>query len=107
LDITRKDAAKHLAFSGGGHYCLGAGLARIELQIGFETLLRRLRDIRIVEGFQIQWKTGQTLRAFDSLPITFRAASEQDQTAAVDHGSDSAANSFETRRGTTANATSG
>lgn len=37
----------HLAFGVGQHFCLGSNLARLELQIVFEELVRRLPDIRI------------------------------------------------------------
>jgi cytochrome P450 len=71
LDITRKDANRHLAFSGGNHFCLGAGLARIELQVGLSSLLRRLKNLCIEDGFEVEWRKGHTLHAFDHLPMTF------------------------------------
>jgi hypothetical protein len=71
LDITRSNANRHLAFSGGNHFCLGAGLARIELAVGFATLLRRVKDLRIEPDFEVTWRTGHTLHAFDRLPMTF------------------------------------
>jgi hypothetical protein len=42
LDLTRADAAQHLSFGAGVHYCLGAPLGRLELELSFGTLLRRL-----------------------------------------------------------------
>jgi cytochrome P450 len=71
LKVTRENAAKNIAFSGGGHYCLGASLARIELQIAFETLLRRVHNVRVADGFKVKWRKGHTFRMFDSLPVTF------------------------------------
>lgn len=45
FDITRFNASDHLAFSGGIHYCLGAPLARLELEIALAALARRLPQL--------------------------------------------------------------
>ncbi len=45
FDIRRENAAKHLAFGIGPHFCLGARLAQIQLRIMFEELLDRFPDI--------------------------------------------------------------
>jgi len=47
LDITRKDPAPHLAFGHGPHFCIGAALARLQLQIGLASLLTRFPDLRL------------------------------------------------------------
>lgn len=46
LDVTR-DARRHLAFGHGAHQCLGHTLARVELQVILETVLRRLPGLRL------------------------------------------------------------
>jgi hypothetical protein len=46
LDVTRTPN-RHLAFGGGPHFCLGAALARIEGQIAFDTMLRRLPNLEL------------------------------------------------------------
>jgi cytochrome P450 len=48
LDITRPNAAKHLAFSSGVHYCLGASLARMEGEVALRTLHERFPELRLV-----------------------------------------------------------
>jgi cytochrome P450 len=40
----------HVAFGIGNHFCLGANLARMELRVAFEELLRRLPDMEFSEG---------------------------------------------------------
>jgi cytochrome P450 len=39
---VRRDPNRHLAFGHGGHFCLGAGLARLEMRIVLDTLLDRV-----------------------------------------------------------------
>ncbi|KDN87673.1 cytochrome P450 [Kitasatospora cheerisanensis] len=51
LDLTR-DTRQHLAFGFGVHQCLGQPLARLELEIALETLLRRLPDLRLAMPFE-------------------------------------------------------
>jgi cytochrome P450 len=71
LDLTRTDN-RHVAFAWAAHFCFGAPLARLEGQIAFETLLRRLPDLQLaapVEG--IQWRPNLGLRGVVELPVTF------------------------------------
>jgi len=69
FDITRPEATlKALAFGGGAHYCLGARLARIELETALETLIRRLPNLRIKALDGLQWKPTFTVRGLQSLP---------------------------------------
>src|ERR1700730_712473 len=55
LILDRADN-KHLAFGWSSHFCFGAPLARMEGQIAFETILRRLPDLDIVPG-ALTWRT--------------------------------------------------
>jgi cytochrome P450 len=69
LDVTRKDV-KHIAFGAGPHFCLGAPLARLEGQIAFRTLLRRLPGLRLAEG-PIEHRNNINLRGLQALPVRF------------------------------------
>ena len=47
FDIRRQNARRHLSFSFGEHFCLGAHLARLELRAALERLID-LPDLRLV-----------------------------------------------------------
>ncbi|GHO63694.1 polyketide biosynthesis cytochrome P450 PksS [Ktedonobacter sp. SOSP1-52] len=71
LDITRRKN-QHLAFGKGIHACLGAPLARLEGQIAFGTLLRRLPKLRLAgDPTHLGWKRNPILRGVTSLPVIF------------------------------------
>lgn len=61
---------RHLAFGAGPHRCIGSNLARQNLRIALEELLRRLHDIRVADGAEIHFHNTLT-RAPNSLPIAF------------------------------------
>ncbi len=69
LDITRTDN-RHLAFGWAAHFCFGAALARIEGQIAFELMLRRLPNW-ILDPKPLMWRTNLGLRGLTALPIGF------------------------------------
>jgi len=74
LDLTREEN-HHLAFGKGVHFCLGAPLARLEAQIAFRTLIRRLPHLQLaVESEDLTWNRTLSLRGLTSLPMTFDAA---------------------------------
>lgn len=54
FDIERANAADHVGFGRGRHFCVGAALARLEAQIGLERLLARLPNIRLSHDDQPQ-----------------------------------------------------
>ncbi|MGH2759624.1 MAG: cytochrome P450 [Actinomycetota bacterium] len=68
LDIRRSDN-RHLTFSGGPHFCLGAPLARLEGQIAIATLLRRFPSIELKTD-EPEWRETFTLRALKQLPLS-------------------------------------
>jgi pimeloyl-[acyl-carrier protein] synthase len=76
FDITRRDN-RHVAFAWAAHYCFGAALARLEAQITFNTLLRRLPDLAL-RSEQLTWRENLGLRGLIALPVTFRPATWMD-----------------------------
>ena len=72
FDITRENAHEHLAFSSGIHYCLGAGLARLEGAVAVRTLYERFPDLRVAAP--PKRRATKVLRGYDSIPVTTGAA---------------------------------
>jgi cytochrome P450 len=71
LEIARQ-LNRHVAFGQGIHICLGAPLARLEADIAFTTLLRRLPNLRLnVPRESVTWRVSSTLRGIMSLPVAF------------------------------------
>ena len=69
LDLGRRDN-RHLAFGRGTHFCLGAPLARLEGQLAFGTLLRRLPNLALAAE-RVEWRQTATLRGLGALPVHF------------------------------------
>ena len=70
MDIDRTDN-RHLAFGWAAHFCFGAPLARIEGQVAFEALLRRLAGLALEPG-PLVWRHNLGLRGLEALPVTFK-----------------------------------
>ncbi len=67
FDITRTDN-RHLGFSVGPHYCVGASLGRAEAQIAIAAVLRRFPDLTLRPG--AERSDNVTIRGFEHLPVT-------------------------------------
>jgi len=74
LNLTR-EPNRHVALGQGIHYCLGAPLARLEAQIAFAALLRRLPEIRLaVPRNAVRWRSSLVIRGLQELPVVFRTS---------------------------------
>ena len=72
LDVTCTDTVPHLAFGYGPHHCVGAALARLELQTALRTLLTRMPTLRLaVPADQLRWRPGMLMRTLEELPVTW------------------------------------
>jgi cytochrome P450 len=70
LMLTRPDN-RHLAFSAGVHFCLGAPLARLQAQVALPALFRRFPELRLA-GEPLQWERRPAFRGLSSLPVVFQ-----------------------------------
>ena len=62
----------HVAFGYGPHQCIGANLARMELEIVFTALLRDFPELRLAVPFEkLRFKTGASLYGVHELPVTW------------------------------------
>jgi pimeloyl-[acyl-carrier protein] synthase len=69
LDLLRPDN-RHLAFGWAAHFCFGAPLARMEGQIAFSVLLRRLPRATLLDE-TLDWRANAGLRGLTKLNISF------------------------------------
>lgn len=69
LDIGRQDN-RHVAFAWASHFCFGAPLARLEGQLIFAAVLRRMPDMRLAPE-PLSWRQNLGLRGLTALPVTF------------------------------------
>jgi cytochrome P450 len=74
----RRAPASHLAFGTGPHRCLGAPLARVELQESMRALVTRLPGLALaVPTGELRFKPGMAIHALRELPITWTAAASR------------------------------
>lgn len=67
FDVTRPEAGENIAFSSGIHYCLGAGLARMEGAVALRALFDRFPDL--APAGPAHRRPTRVLRGYDSLPV--------------------------------------
>jgi cholest-4-en-3-one 26-monooxygenase len=75
-DPFRFDAARtpneHIAFGLGAHFCLGANLARLELRVMVEEVLRRLPDLELATADPPPRRASNFISGLESLPVACR-----------------------------------
>jgi cytochrome P450 len=70
LDVRRPNAASHLAFGFGRHFCLGAHLARMEIRAIFRELLGRLEHIELAG--EPTWVQAYFVQGPNGIPISYQ-----------------------------------
>lgn len=73
FDVTR-NPNPHLAFGIGNHFCLGANLARMEIRVALQELLRRFPDMEFAPGREPVRIASTLFRGIDSMPVVFSRA---------------------------------
>jgi cytochrome P450 len=68
---VRRSPNRHLSFGHGIHYCLGAGLGRLEAKVAIETLLHRFKDVRTDDTRSAEPSSSIVLFGWRSLPVQF------------------------------------
>jgi cytochrome P450 PksS len=67
LDLERSPN-RHLTFGEGGHYCVGAALARMEGRVAFNALLRQLPNMKLaMPEEELKWRPSPVLRGLEKL----------------------------------------
>ena len=72
LDVQRSNSRQHLAFGSGPHWCLGADLASVEIEIALGRLLKRMPKLRFdaTRPARRRWES-LTFRGFSELAVVF------------------------------------
>ena len=72
LDPARRNVGNHVTFGAGIHRCIGAALARMEIKVAAQEIIRRLRDIRLaIPESELAYLPTLATQTLERLPITF------------------------------------
>ena len=72
---VRRHPNPHLAFGFGTHFCLGASLARLELNVMFDELSKRLPDIELASDDELEFRASNFIVGPESMPVHVHADS--------------------------------
>jgi cholest-4-en-3-one 26-monooxygenase len=72
FDVERRPN-DHVAFGFGAHFCLGASLARLELRVMFDELLRRLPDLELETDAPLPRRPSNFIVGIEHMPVVFTA----------------------------------
>ncbi|MCW6005443.1 cytochrome P450 [Micromonospora sp. CPCC 205371] len=68
----RRSTNPHIGFGHGAHHCIGAQLARMELQVAIDVLVRRFPQLRFaVPEKELEWKSGMLVRGLKRMPVAW------------------------------------
>jgi cytochrome P450 len=72
LDVNRPNINKHLTFGTGIHLCIGATLARMEIKVAAQEIIKRLDNIRLaIPAEELTYLPTLATQTLERLPLTF------------------------------------
>jgi len=72
LDVSRPNISKHLTFGAGIHLCIGAALARMEIKVAAQEIIKRLDNIRLaIPAEELTYLPTLATQTLERLPLTF------------------------------------
>ena len=72
LDFQRDGPRPHLSLGFGEHFCMGANLANLQLELSVETLARRYPQLRFgVASEEVNWSESSFMRSVELLPLAW------------------------------------
>ncbi|MEQ1883070.1 MAG: cytochrome P450, partial [Burkholderiales bacterium] len=72
FDMGRENLGRHLTFGAGIHRCIGAALARMEIKIAAQEIIKRLDNIRLaISADEITYLPTLATQTLERLPLTF------------------------------------
>ncbi|MDE2668664.1 MAG: cytochrome P450 [Chloroflexota bacterium] len=75
FEVERENAREQMAFSAGPHYCVGAALARLEIRVAFEEVVKRMTNFRLDPDYPVPThQPSYILRGLNNLHILFDKA---------------------------------
>jgi cytochrome P450 len=85
LDVTRGNIGNHLTFGAGIHRCIGAALARMEIKVAAQEIIKRLDNIQLaIPVEQISRLPTLATHTIASLPLTFSRRGAADRARVPD-----------------------
>ena len=82
LDLDRANAHKHLAFGKGLHSCPGEPVARAEIRVAVETLVKRVRGLKLAPDYEPTYIASYLFRGLERLDVTWDEILAEGETAA-------------------------
>jgi cytochrome P450 len=73
LDIERPNLGTHVTFGSGIHRCVGLALARMEIKVAAQEVIRRLKDITLAMPVEeLTYQPTLASQTVEKLPLTFK-----------------------------------